>query len=479
MGRTLYFAALLFSLTLLGCVEHPSTLDNSQSFNLHGKSTQDYNSITITKLEINKALNTYLRGTSTCSSDYNQYSNAQRTHLSQLISSAKSNSSTNIRQLYNFGVNLNLHDKECWTSLMHAAVLNKADAVVTLLELGADINARNNKGETPLILAAISGNKGIVELLISKSANPHSIDHGGHTVFDRIQYIIFSNMSNADSNHYYEIKDLLDPLDIIKEQRKEVENALKNLLYKERKNPDLAEGLFKNNSSYPIVPVNLDANKKLPRYLIAYQTALKLPPDLSLSPDLVSKIREDYYGHANSFTRRAKNGWGPYQQYAGFYSINCGALLEDDRYPINRAFSGFVWGEGKYIMYQGYGYDFHTPIKFEVLEDRGSYIYTNVIKEVDYAERNKLIRKGTPSVEAIKTTTTMTPLKTTVRKLYVYNQLADEHVEVYIGSKAWSYGIQQLKCGPIEYPLPRSMVFKSEANLFESVTSVHIGEITN
>ena len=63
---------------------------------------------------------------------------------------------------------------------MHkAAASGYVEIVELLLDHGADVNIINRKGETPLSWACFKGQKGVVQLLISRQANPNMFERDG------------------------------------------------------------------------------------------------------------------------------------------------------------------------------------------------------------------------------------------------------------------------------------------------------------
>ena len=53
-----------------------------------------------------------------------------------------------------------------------------------LLEDGADVNAETDEGETPAMTAALRGEKELLEILFSLSADPHAKDVYGSNLYD-------------------------------------------------------------------------------------------------------------------------------------------------------------------------------------------------------------------------------------------------------------------------------------------------------
>ena len=68
-------------------------------------------------------------------------------------------------------------DRQGVTPLMHAALLNFAEAGEALLGAKAPVDQTNRRGETALILAVQTKNVAMVRLLMRRGANPDKADH--------------------------------------------------------------------------------------------------------------------------------------------------------------------------------------------------------------------------------------------------------------------------------------------------------------
>lgn len=79
------------------------------------------------------------------------------------------------------GADVDCHDHQHWTPLMHAASLGNSELAALLIEEGADIDAVNDKKETPLMLAAACGRADAVKRLMSAGARRDLSDNEGRT----------------------------------------------------------------------------------------------------------------------------------------------------------------------------------------------------------------------------------------------------------------------------------------------------------
>lgn len=68
-------------------------------------------------------------------------------------------------------------DRQGVTPLMHAALLNFAEAGEALLGDKAPVDQTNRRGETALILAVQAKNSAMIRLLVRNGANPDKADH--------------------------------------------------------------------------------------------------------------------------------------------------------------------------------------------------------------------------------------------------------------------------------------------------------------
>ncbi|MBV9272947.1 MAG: ankyrin repeat domain-containing protein [Verrucomicrobia bacterium] len=66
-------------------------------------------------------------------------------------------------------------------ALLVATLMERKDAVKTLLDNGAEVDTRASDGRTPLILASGKGNKELVQALLAAGADPSLTDRAGET----------------------------------------------------------------------------------------------------------------------------------------------------------------------------------------------------------------------------------------------------------------------------------------------------------
>ena len=84
------------------------------------------------------------------------------------------------------GADHSLTDKRGFTSLHIAVTRNDARLVRSLLDHGAQVNVRTQgDGRTPLMIASVAGFEEMVELLLSREADPSIVDGGGRSPLER------------------------------------------------------------------------------------------------------------------------------------------------------------------------------------------------------------------------------------------------------------------------------------------------------
>lgn len=94
-----------------------------------------------------------------------------------LIIVTKRRDSVWVRFMLDKGADPSIGDKQGMTPLMHAALLNFAEAGEELLNKKALVDQTNRRGETALILAVQAKNSAMVRLLVRRGANPDKADH--------------------------------------------------------------------------------------------------------------------------------------------------------------------------------------------------------------------------------------------------------------------------------------------------------------
>jgi ankyrin repeat protein len=84
------------------------------------------------------------------------------------------------------GADPNLTDRRGFAPVHIAVARNDAKLVQCLLDHGAAINVRTHSdGRTPLIIAAAAGFEQMVEMLLSRGADPSIVDGGGKSPLER------------------------------------------------------------------------------------------------------------------------------------------------------------------------------------------------------------------------------------------------------------------------------------------------------
>ncbi len=93
-----------------------------------------------------------------------------------------------VNELINAGANIEMEDKDGWTSLMCASYYGKIKVVNELIKAGADIEAINRRyGKNSLILACKNGHIEIIKALIKSGANIETKDNRGYTALGCIE----------------------------------------------------------------------------------------------------------------------------------------------------------------------------------------------------------------------------------------------------------------------------------------------------
>lgn len=100
--------------------------------------------------------------------------------------------------LQQYGVDVNMRDREGKTALHIAAANNDDEAICRLVELGAKRKLKDHKGETALHSAAAAGHTRVVELLLELAADINAKDKAGWTA-----------VSHAEFNNHFELADRL------------------------------------------------------------------------------------------------------------------------------------------------------------------------------------------------------------------------------------------------------------------------------
>jgi len=120
-------------------------------------------------------------------------------NTSDLITAAKNGDLDKVYQYLAGDADVSGKNNKGRTALIQAAISENSDAIQIielLLDAGSDINATDNKGNTALIHAAKKGDAGLVQLLLSKDANPELKNSSGYTALEKAE----------DKNRYYVIK---------------------------------------------------------------------------------------------------------------------------------------------------------------------------------------------------------------------------------------------------------------------------------
>lgn len=100
--------------------------------------------------------------------------------------------------LHDYGVDMNMRDREGRTALHIAAANNDDEAICRLVELGAKRKLKDRKGQTALHAAAAAGNTMAVEMLLQLAADVNGTDKAGWTA-----------VSHAEFNNHFELADRL------------------------------------------------------------------------------------------------------------------------------------------------------------------------------------------------------------------------------------------------------------------------------
>jgi ankyrin repeat protein len=100
--------------------------------------------------------------------------------------------------LQQYGVDMNMRDKDGRGALHIAAANNDDEAICRLVELGAKRKLKDRKGQTALHAAAAAGHAKIVELLLELAAEINATDKAGWTA-----------VSHAEFNDRFELADRL------------------------------------------------------------------------------------------------------------------------------------------------------------------------------------------------------------------------------------------------------------------------------
>ena len=100
---------------------------------------------------------------------------AQTAQTKSLHQATVSGDIERVKELLTKGADINLKNRQGWTSL-HAAVWNQKQEIAKLLiEKGADVNVKDRSSRTALQFAADTGQKEIVELLLAKKADVNTV----------------------------------------------------------------------------------------------------------------------------------------------------------------------------------------------------------------------------------------------------------------------------------------------------------------
>lgn len=197
----------------------------------------------------------------------------------QLLEAIKSNNIKTVKSLIKQGASLDYQDKDGFTPLMRAAILNRSGIIVTLLNNKANPDMKNNEGKTALILAVEEGNLKAVKKLADTNmlkANFRIIKK----VKKLIRNINESNLDIQDNKGYTAMMYAVE---------KERNDILKTLL---------AEGADvnkKNNNGKTALMIavekeNMDCIKTL---ILKIKRFLQLIRGQSIKNDKVARLQQD------------------------------------------------------------------------------------------------------------------------------------------------------------------------------------------
>ncbi|MBG90991.1 MAG: hypothetical protein CL521_04160 [Actinobacteria bacterium] len=99
-----------------------------------------------------------------------------------------------IRQLVEYGVNVNEKGRDKWTPLHWAVLIGDIVSVRLLLDKGAKVNVKNDQAVMPIHIAAYKGSQDIIELLIEKGARLNTLDA---KKLSPLHYAVYRNYLNV------------------------------------------------------------------------------------------------------------------------------------------------------------------------------------------------------------------------------------------------------------------------------------------
>ena len=86
-----------------------------------------------------------------------------------------------VKLLLENGAEVNVADRDGWTTLMKACFNGSTDTVELLLDGGADVHAQNRDGMTAFYMSCLHGNVSKAKLLLDRGANVDTTTAQGHT----------------------------------------------------------------------------------------------------------------------------------------------------------------------------------------------------------------------------------------------------------------------------------------------------------
>ena len=114
----------------------------------------------------------------------------------ELLTSAEKGDLEKVRESIRRGANVNIQDRQGWTSLFWAIQKNNFNIIELLLDKSADIKVKDNEGWTPLHWAVSLGSLDIVEHLVERGADVNASTADGRTPLDIARDKGYNNIVN-------------------------------------------------------------------------------------------------------------------------------------------------------------------------------------------------------------------------------------------------------------------------------------------